>query len=156
MYGGGAGAILPSQLTSKHNIRYVPVQDGIELTEKIRAQLDRNGYEDVELQVIGDVPWCKMSYDTDVANALQKTFDIFGIAYSAPPEVPQILGGYWPAYLFGRDPMQIPIVAGGAGHGGGGHANNEYYVIEGAGRVYGLAGAEKAVATTVYNFGGKN
>jgi acetylornithine deacetylase/succinyl-diaminopimelate desuccinylase-like protein len=156
MYGGGAGAILPSQLTSKHNIRYVPVQDGIELTSKIRTQLDRNGYEDVEMRVIGDVPWCKMSYDTDVANALKKTYDIFGISYGEPPAIPQILGGYWPAYLFGRDPLVMPIVAGGAGHGGGAHANNEYYVIEGAGKVYGLAGAEKAFATSLYNFGGKN
>ena len=156
MYGGGAGAILPSQLTSKHNIRYVPVQDGIELTSKIRTQLDRNGYEDVEMRVIGDVPWCKMGYDTDVANALKKTYDIFGISYGEPPAIPQILGGYWPAYLFGRDPLVMPIVAGGAGHGGGAHANNEYYVIEGAGKVYGLAGAEKAFATSLYNFGGKN
>jgi hypothetical protein len=29
-------------------------------------------------------------------------------------------------------------------------------VIEGAGKVYGMAGAEKSVATTLYNFAGKN
>ena len=91
-----------------------------------------------------------------MANSLKKTYDIFGISYGEPPAIPQILGGYWPAYLFGRDPLVMPIVAGGAGHGGGAHANNEYYVIEGAGKVYGLAGAEKAFATSLYNFGGKN
>jgi hypothetical protein len=29
-------------------------------------------------------------------------------------------------------------------------------VIEGAGKVYGMAGAEKAAATIIYNFAGKN
>ena len=37
----------------------------------------------------------------------------------------------------------MPIGMGGAGHGGNAHAANEYYVIEGAGKVYGMAGAEK-------------
>jgi len=45
---------------------------------------------------------------------------------------------------------------GGAGHGGGAHAANEFYVIEGAGKVYGMAGAEKAQAAIFYNFAGKN
>ncbi len=43
-----------------------------------------------------------------------------------------------------------------AGSGGNAHAANEYYVIEGAGNVYGMAGAEKSVATVLYNFAGKN
>jgi hypothetical protein len=46
----------------------------------------------------------------------------------------------------------MPIGAGGAGLGGRAHAANEYYVIEGAGKVYGLAGAEKSVASTVWNY----
>jgi len=45
---------------------------------------------------------------------------------------------------------------GGAGHGGRAHAANEYYVIEGAGKVYGMAGAEKTAATIIYNFAGLN
>jgi len=72
-------------------------------------------------------------------------------------------GGYWPAYMFGNgevgekiSPFKgVPIVGGGAGHGGRAHAANEYYVIEGAGKVYGMAGAEKAVATLVYAWAGK-
>ena len=47
-------------------------------------------------------------------------------------------------------------MAGSAGHGGNAHAANEYYVIEGAGKVYGIAGAEKSIATFFYNFAGKN
>ena len=39
---------------------------------------------------------------------------------------------------------------------GNAHAANEYYIIEGAGKVYGMAGAEKVAATIIYNFAGKN
>jgi hypothetical protein len=50
----------------------------------------------------------------------------------------------------------MPIGIGGAGRGGNAHAANEYFVIEGAGKVYGMAGAEKAAATIIYNFASGN
>src|SRR5262252_3601298 len=163
MYAGGAGAILPNKITSKHNIRYVPKMNGIEIVKRIREQLDRNGYKDVELKIIGDVPWSKMAYDTDIGRAMNTTYEIFDIPHGKPADYSSILGGYWPAYLFSNQevgqkvaPVSMPIGIGGAGHGGNAHAANEYYVIEGAGKVYGMAGAEKAAATIIYNFAGKN
>ena len=158
MYPGGAGAILPNKITSKHNIRYVPKQDGLVLVQKIRDYLDEKGFQDVEMTIIGDVPWSKQRYDTDVARALTDTYDIFGIPHGTPPDEASILGGYWPAYLFVNDavsPIKIPIVGGAGGHGGGAHAANEFWVIEGAGKVYGMAGGEKTVATMLYSFAGK-
>jgi acetylornithine deacetylase/succinyl-diaminopimelate desuccinylase-like protein len=159
MYAGGAGAILPNKVTSKHNFRYIPNMSGLDLVKKLRAQLDKNGYKDVDVKLIGDVPWAKMGYDTDIAKAITQTFDEFGIPYAPPSATETILGGYWPAYLFSNQavgqrvaPVEMPIAAGGAGMGGRAHAANEYYVIEGSGKVYGLAGAEKSVAATVYHF----
>ena len=161
MYPSGAGAILPNTITSKHNIRYVPEQDGLEIVQKIRDFLDATGYEDVEMTVIGDVPWSEMHFDTDIARAFLRAMDIFNIPYSDRysdrPDQETILGGYWPAYLFVNDevsPIQIPIAGGGAGHGGGAHAANEFWVVEGAGKVYGMAGAEKSVATALYAYAG--
>jgi hypothetical protein len=52
--------------------------------------------------------------------------------------------------------VRMPVGVGGAGRGDNPHAANEYFVIEGAGKVYGMAGAEKAAATIIYNFAGKN
>jgi acetylornithine deacetylase/succinyl-diaminopimelate desuccinylase-like protein len=163
MYAGGAGAILPNKITSKHNMRYIPKMNGIQMVKRIREQLDRNGYQDVEMKIIGDVPWSKMSYDTDIARAMNQMYDQFNIPHSEKSEVPTILGGYWPSYLFSNQdtgekiaPVSMPIGMGGAGHGGGAHAANEFYVIEGAGKVYGMAGAEKAQAAIFYNFAGKN
>jgi acetylornithine deacetylase/succinyl-diaminopimelate desuccinylase-like protein len=159
MYAGGAGAILPNKITSKHNFRYIPNMNGLDIVKKLRAQLDHNGYKDVEVKLIGDVPWSKMSYDSDIARAITKTYDEFGIPYATPADGESILGGYWPSYLFSNGatgeklaPVAMPIAGGGAGHGGRAHAANEYYIIEGAGKVYGMAGAEKSIATIVYNF----
>jgi len=159
MYAGGAGAILPNKITSKHNIRYVPKMNGLEIVKRVREQLDRNGYKDVELKVIGDVPWSKMTYDTDIARAMTQAYEQFNIPHSQPADYPSILGGYWPSYLFSNQevgervaPVSMPIGMGGAGLGGNAHAANEYFVIEGAGKVYGMAGAEKVHAAIFYNF----
>src|SRR5438270_9896572 len=99
MYAGGAGAILPNKITSKHNIRYVPKMNGLEIVKRIREQLDRNGYKDVELKIIGDVPWSKMSYDTDIARAMTQAYEQLNIPHGQPADYASILGGYWPSYL---------------------------------------------------------
>ncbi len=50
----------------------------------------------------------------------------------------------------------LPIGGGSVGSGGGSHSANEFYVIEGAGKTYGYASAEKSVATVLYNYAGMN
>jgi hypothetical protein len=50
----------------------------------------------------------------------------------------------------------MEIGGGAVGNSGRGHAANEFYVIEGAGKTYGMAGAEKSWATTIYNYAGLN
>src|SRR6185295_19609321 len=63
MYAGGAGAIMPNKITSKHNFRYVPRMDGLAIVKNLRAQLDANGYKDVDMKLIGDVPWSRGTKD---------------------------------------------------------------------------------------------
>ncbi len=140
MYAGGAGAILPNKVTSKHNFRYVPNMTGPGIVKKLRAQLDKNGYKDVEVKMIGDVPWAKMSADSDLGRAMQRTFQVMNIPHSEPRQEWSIggggagAGGYWPAYMFGNGEVGekisnfkgVPIVGGGAGAGGRAHAANEY------------------------------
>ncbi len=168
MYAGGAGAILPNKITSKHNFRYVPNMTGPDIVKKLRAQLDKNGYKDVEIKLIGDVPWALMNSDNDAGRAMKRAYEIMGIPHGQLRADFGIgggaaAGGYWPAYLFGNgevgervSPFKgVPIVGGGGGHGGRAHAANEYWVIEGAGKVLGMAGAEKSIATAVYAYAGK-
>jgi len=128
MYAGGAGAILPNKITSKHNFRYVPRMNGVDIVKKLRTQLDANGYKDVEVKLIGDVPWSRGSKrDNDISKSHQKAAEILAslglggtpggrgpesaqvAPVSAKLEDPNVLlsadaseptGGYWPAYLF--------------------------------------------------------
>ena len=168
MYANAAGAILPNKVTSKHNIRYMPNMNGMDLAKKLRAQLDKNGYKDVEMKVIGDVPWSTVDPDNAMNTASKQMYDAFGvqgrrmIAANHVPE-PAETGGYWPSYLFNNgkvgqrvSPVGMPIGGGAVGLGGRAHAANEFYVIEGAGNTYGMAGAEKSIATTIYNYAGLN
>jgi acetylornithine deacetylase/succinyl-diaminopimelate desuccinylase-like protein len=126
MYAGGAGAIMPNKITSKHNFRYVPRMNGLDIVKKLRAQLDKNGYKDVEMKLIGDVPWSRgSSPDTDISAGWRKAeehMQAIGLT-SAPAqpltgpaprtsasneksndlfvhETPEMTGGYWPSYLW--------------------------------------------------------
>jgi len=65
--GGGRRPSCQTSFTTKHNFRYVPRMNGVDLVKKLRAQLDANGYKDVEVKLIGDVPWSRgSSPDTDI------------------------------------------------------------------------------------------
>ncbi|MBM3926604.1 MAG: M20/M25/M40 family metallo-hydrolase [SAR202 cluster bacterium] len=154
---GTAGSIMPDKVTSKHNCRYVPHQDGPDLLKKLRRHLDEHGYSDVEIRVIGDVPSLNADYNSDLSKALFRMYEQFGVQYEKLPGtgVAQ-MGPYWPGYLFGRDPLKLQVAMGGLGHGGRAHAIDEFFVIEGNDKVYGLAGAEKGFATILYNFAGLN
>jgi acetylornithine deacetylase/succinyl-diaminopimelate desuccinylase-like protein len=181
MYAGGAGAILPNKITSKHNFRYVPKMMGPDIVKKLRAQLDANGYKDVEVKLIGDVPWSRgSSMDTDITHAHQQAAAMLGLragggrfgggggggnqtaprAPDAPTEAAPT-GGYWPSYLFSDGEVgqkvgtvSIPMGMGGGGGGGGGraHAANEYYVVEAQGWQGGMATAEKNAVATIYEY----
>ncbi|SNT43065.1 Acetylornithine deacetylase/Succinyl-diaminopimelate desuccinylase [Granulicella rosea] len=165
MYAGGSGAILPNKITSKHSIRYIPNMHSADILKKIRAQLDKNGYKDVEIRFIGDQPWSKMSYDSDIAHSVDQMSDHFGLPHIEHADGNSILmdsanAGAWPGYLFTNaeqgdpniTPIGLPIAGARVGSGGRAHAANEYYVIEGAGKTLGMAAAEKSIAEIIYNY----
>jgi acetylornithine deacetylase/succinyl-diaminopimelate desuccinylase-like protein len=162
MFAGGSGSILPNKVTSKHSFRYVPNVTSEQIVANLRKHLDSHGYKDVDINIIGDMPWSKVPTNSDIGKAVAKTYDAFGISHPPLTDEPTAMNGAgmmapaWPAYAVRNRQLMLPVVGGGAGAGGNAHAANEFYVIEGAGKVYGMAGAEKSVATTLYNFAGKN
>ena len=163
MFEGGSGAIMPNRIVSKHNFRYVPNMTGPDIIAKLRKHLDKHGFQDVEINVVGDVPWAKMNGDNELARSIGRSMEAFGRKVSQPLPYPTILsgvemmlGGYWPAYLFTGDVMDIPIAMAFVGGAGNAHAANEYFVVEGAGTTFGMAAGEKAVAAALYGYAGLN
>jgi acetylornithine deacetylase/succinyl-diaminopimelate desuccinylase-like protein len=179
MYAGGAGAILPNKITSKHNFRYVPKMNGLDIVKKLRAQLDSNGYKDVDVKLIGDVPWSRgSSPDTDISNAHKQAAEMLGLVpvglnpfqtsfYDTHGKEKLLgnvgvedTGGYWPSYLFSDGEVgqkvgtvSMPMGMGARGGAGGrAHAANEWFAIEGERWDSGLAGAEKMVVATLYEY----
>jgi len=159
--GPGSKTFVPHMVTSKHNIRFVPNQKLNDLYRKVRAHLNEKGYKDVKLRKLGGYPWALVSHKSAIAEATYAMFEQFKVKYAIYPPVASMLrlSPAWPAYVFAGEPLKLPIIGAALGHGGRAHSPNEYYVIEGAngrhGRVYGLAGAEKSMATILYNYAGK-
>lgn len=157
--GPGAGTILPYKATSKHHIRLVPEQEPDEILGKLRKHLDKHGYKDVEMRVIGSYSWVRANYESEIAKAAFKTYEEFGAKYVIHPcsgtvgyESPAL-----PLAHFARDPLNLPCIVAGLGHGGRAHSPDEYLVIEGIkakhGRIHGLDGLEKSYASIIYNYG---
>ena len=164
MYAGGAGAILPNKITSKHNIRYVPKMNGLEIVKRIREQLDRNGYKDVELKIIGDVPWSKMSYDTDIARAMTQMPTTSSTSRTASRRTTRRFSAATGRRICSRtrksargsrrcrcrSAWAAPATAATRTR------PTSTTSSKAPGKVYGMAGAEKVAATIIYNFAGKN
>lgn len=161
MAAGFAGHITPEVITSKHDIRFPPNVEGEDILRKVRVHLDKHGFQDVTMKVIGISPWSWGNYDNDLGRAVLRMYDQFRVPYNKPPRRNFMgrQGAAGPAYLFTRGPLRIPVAFAGLGSGywGGAHQGPEFYVINGDGKkIYGFAGAMKAYATVLYNFAGLN
>jgi len=156
--GPGTKTFLPTKVTSKHNIRFVPMQTLDGLQALIRKHLDAKGYGDVEIRRLGGYNWGLGRYRDPVAEAMYDALEEFGCRYSLLPPVGafQFTSPAWPAYVFLDPPLAVPIIGGSLGHGALAHSPDEYYVVEGCdskyGRVHGLAGAEKSMVSFLYHF----
>ena len=59
--------------------------------------------------------------------------------------------GSWPGYVFTGEPLKLPAVQFGLGHGNGAHAPNEYYVIDSTNpKIEGFAGAARSHVEYLY------
>jgi hypothetical protein len=156
--------------------------NGLDIVKKLRAQLDKNGYKDVEMKLIGDVPWSRgtKNLDNDITlahRAGRKDLEAAGLT-GTRPSAPVTsasadplgrgrdvwedkLGGYWPSYLWtdgevGEKIGTVFLPMGGdvVGDGGGGrsHAANEYYTLEHTTKEGGFAYSAKSVVTALHHF----
>jgi len=143
--GPGTKTVLPHEVLAKIDIRLVPNMDTEDIIQKFKNHLKKHGFEDIEVRVHDCYPWAYTSIEEEIVQAWIRTYRKHGYE----PEVWPWLGGSAPFYLFNREPLNLPFVDGGLGHGGRAHSPDEYFVVQG------IKDFEKSVITFLYEYAGE-
>jgi len=147
--GPGTKTVLPYKITAKVDVRLVPNMVVEEVLPKIRKHLDKHGFKEIKIVELEEgYGWAKTSIKTPAAQAVVKAYKEFGFE----PEIWPHIAGSAPFCMFNREPLNLPFVMGGLGHGGRAHAPNEYIVVEEGGPTGGLRTLEKSYVAILDNF----
>lgn len=122
-YGGpGVKTVLPAEAKAKLDFRLVPDQDPYDILEKLRAHLDAQGFDDVEIEVEGPEPPARTDPDDPlVAAVVMAARQVYDVA----PVVKPMMAGTGPMYELCQR-WGIPAVGAGVGWSGSqNHAPNE-------------------------------
>lgn len=146
--GPGTKTVLPHKITVKVDARLVPNMIVEEVLPKIRKHLDNHGFREVKIVELEEgYGWAKTSVKEPAAQAIIKAYREFG----REPEIWPHMAGSAPFCMFNREPLNLPFVIGGLGHGGRAHAPNEYIVVQEGGPTGGLCTLEKSYVAILDN-----
>jgi acetylornithine deacetylase/succinyl-diaminopimelate desuccinylase-like protein len=146
--GPGTKTVLPWKITAKVDVRLIPNMTVKEVLPKIRRHLDKHGFKEVRIVELEEgYGWAKTSVKHPAAQALIKAYKDFNY----PLEIWPHIAGSVPFSMFNREPLNLPFIMGGVGHGGRSHSPNEYLVVEEGGKVGGLATLEKSYVAILYS-----
>ena len=146
--GPGTKTVLPYKITAKIDVRLVPNMTVEEVIPKIRKHLNKHGFKEIRIVELEEgYGWAKTSVKEPAAQAVIKTYREFG----HEPEIWPHLAGSAPFCMFNREPLNLPFVIGGLGHGGRAHAPNEYLVVQEGGPTGGLRTLEKSYVAILDN-----
>lgn len=120
--GPGTKTVLPAEASAKIDFRLVPDQTPKQVLEQLRAHLDAQGFEDVEVVFLGGNPGAKTDPEHPAVKiAMQADEEVFG----KPSRIHPMIGGSGPNYIFQKY-LDVPIIASGAGDSENrAHAPNE-------------------------------
>ena len=145
--GPGGKTILPHRAVAKMDLRLVPDMTAADALAKLKAHLAKRGFGDIEVNMTGGYDPTSTSPDSlpvRVETAIYKR-------NGANPIVWPRNAGSWPGYVFTGEPLKLPAVQFGFGHGNGAHAPNEYYLIESKNpKIQGLDGAVRGHVEFLY------
>ncbi len=125
--GEGPKTVIPSSALAKMDFRLVPNQDPIDVLEKLRAHLDRHGFDDVVVEYLGgEGPGVTPADDPFVQLTIETAREVYG----SPPRIVPMMGGSGPIAPF-RDYLGVPVVTLGISHPESMvHAPNEHIRID--------------------------
>ncbi len=139
--GPATKTVLPYKANAKLDIRLLPNQNADDIYNKIRAHLDKQGFEDVKLIKRQGGKYAKTDSSVIAARAAIMAMDNSGLEGGSPWP---IFPGHGPAYLFTGPPINIPWVSYGLGQSGRIHAPDEWMTIQG------MIDNEKSCAAFIY------
>ena len=127
-YGGpGIKTVLPARAAAKLDFRLVPDQDPYDILEKLRAHLDAEGFEDVEIVVEGPEFPARTDPDDPLVEAVVRAARRI---YEEEPVIKPLMAGTGPMYELCQR-WELPAVGAGVGHAGSrSHSPNENIRLE--------------------------
>jgi acetylornithine deacetylase/succinyl-diaminopimelate desuccinylase-like protein len=122
--GEGMKTIIPGKASAKLDFRLVPDQDPDDIFNKLRAHLDENGFDDVEVAAYGRMWPAKSPADDPLVQlAVQAAEEVYGQS----PLIDPLGGGSSPVYAFAQPLGDIPVITAGVSYPGNqAHAPNEH------------------------------
>lgn len=145
--GPGGKTVLPGRAVAKIDLRLVPNMTMDDSVAKLRAHLDKRGFQDIEVNVSGGYDPTETDENSRLIRAQMNSYKRLGVQASIYPR----LAGSWPGAVFTSPPVSLPAGQFGLGHGSGAHAPNEYYVIESSNpKVEGLVGGAMSYVDLMY------
>jgi len=139
--------IIPSTATATIDMRLVVDLSPEEIIGYLRRDLDERGFSDIEINVFAAFSHNITSVSEPASHAMIKTMKQWNLNYTVWP----IQGGGGPWTVI-PNLFNVPCVRGGVIGGGAGGPVDEYMVIEGDGKLAGLAESEKYLVDLLYSF----
>lgn len=125
--GPGSKTVLPAQASAKVDFRLVPGQKPPQVLEQLRAHLDREGFQDVQITYLGGGPAARTDPDHPFVKLVVDTSEA---AFGKKMDLVPMVGGSGPNYAFVHT-LKLPVVTTGIGYpGGNAHAPDENIRID--------------------------
>jgi len=124
--GPGGKTSMPARAEAKIDFRLVPDMQADQVLTKLRAHLDKRGFQDIEIVPGGIYGPTETPRDAAIVSALVTALKGADLPHTLNPR----LAGSWPGYRFTDPPVSLPAVFVGIGQGGNAHAPDEWFLIE--------------------------
>jgi len=109
----GSKTVIPARAMAKVDFRLIPDQDPDDIFARLRAHLDAQGFDDVQVTRLGQMwPYKASADDPFIQLAVRTAAEV----YDQPMRLVPMTGGSSPVYAFARPLGNIPVIAPGVGY----------------------------------------